>query len=454
MADALAHLYAAITARPADGVVGWRAGVAICNAQFLARVQAWHALLRAQGGKQFALYLDDSVEFAAALLGAWHAAKTIWLSADALPATVASLTGMVDGFLGQFSNGLQPPTSGDTGTELVGADLPADFPALVVFTSGSTGAPEAIRKKLAQLASEVATLERLFGAAAGAAAVFATVSHQHIYGLLFKVLWPLCSARPLHALRIAYPGQLALDLAGGPCVLVTSPAYLKRLPEHLDWRGAARMLRAVFSSGGPLTLDVAVATGAMLGQAPLEVYGSSETGGIAWRQRGAGSDDAWLPFPAVEWRLAGVDGTLEVRSPHLFDANWLMLADCAAAVDARRFLLLGRNDRIVKIEEKRVSLTAMEAALAASGLVIEVRVVPGAPVPGQRSTLAVFAVPAPDGRRLLDAAGKAALNARLRAVLASVVDAVALPRRWHYLDQMPVDAQGKTSLAALLALAR
>ena len=53
---------------------------------------------------------------------------------------------------------------------------------------------------------------------------------------------------------------------------------------------------------------------------------------------------------------------------------------------------------------------------------------------------------------MLDQQGKQALNTRLRAVLAGVVDAVALPRRWRYLDQMPVNAQGKVTVAALLSL--
>jgi acyl-CoA synthetase (AMP-forming)/AMP-acid ligase II/3-hydroxymyristoyl/3-hydroxydecanoyl-(acyl carrier protein) dehydratase len=454
MLDRLAHLYAGVKARPADGVVGWRAGAPVGNGQFLARAQAWHALLRTRAGRNFALYLDDSVEFGAALLGAWHAGKTIWLSADTLPATCASLRASVDGFLGQFPGALQPapPADADADPASFDAGLAADFPALVVFTSGSTGAAQAIPKMLSQLASEVATLEGLFGASVGDAAVFATVSHQHIYGLLFKVLWPLCSGRAVHALSIAYPEQLAVALAAGPCVLVASPAHLKRLPDHLDWRGAARMLRAVFSSGGPLAPDMALAAGALLGRVPVEVYGSSETGGVAWRQRSPGADDSWLPFPTVAWRLAGADDALEVRPPHLPGANWLALADRAAPGRDGRFHLLGRSDRIVKIEEKRVSLSAMEAALAASTLVTEARVVPFETAPGERYRLAAYVVLAPLGRATLDTLGKAALNGRLRAVLADTVDAVALPRRWRYLDQMPVDAQGKTTLAALLAL--
>ncbi|WP_373988261.1 AMP-binding protein [Duganella sp. BuS-21] len=463
MSDRIEDLYGAMVARPADGLVGWCAGVAVDNAEFLARVRGWHALLAAHAGRNFALYLDDSIEFGAALLGAWHAGKTIWLSADTLEATCAALRAVVDGFLGQFPASLAPlqrtaasaPAPAQGQGALPVGPLAVDLPALVVFTSGSTGAAQAIPKKLSQVANEVATLERLFGRAAGEAAVLATVSHQHIYGLLFKVLWPLSSTRPIHALSIAFPEELAPAMAAGPCLLIASPAHLKRLPDQLDWSGAARMLRGVFSSGGPLAPETAIAVGGLLGEVPVEVYGSSETGGIAWRQRSRCGDDSWLPFPTVDWRIGAEDGTLEVRSPHLPDDDWLALADRAARVEhggVQRFLLLGRADRIVKIEEKRISLSAMEAALMASGLVAEARVVLCEPVAGERQRLAVLAVPSASGRALLDGAGKHALNARLRAVLATTVEAVALPRRWRYIEQMPVNAQGKVTLAALQAL--
>jgi hypothetical protein len=265
----------------------------------------------------------------------------------------------------------------------------------------------------------------------------------------------LSSARPIHAISFAYPEELAPAMAAAPCVLVASPAHLKRLPEHLDWSGAARMVRGVFSSGGPLLAETAFAAGALLGQVPVEVYGSSETGGIAWRQRSRCGDDSWLPFPTVDWRVGDEDSTLEVRSPHLPDDNWLTLADRverASHSNPPRFLLLGRADRIVKIEEKRISLTAMEASLLASGLAAEARVILCDDVAGERQRLAALVVPNTQGRELLDQQGKAALNARLRAALAVTVEAVALPRRWRYIEQMPVNAQGKVTLAALQAL--
>lgn len=463
--DPLAHLAVTLAARHPATLVGWSGGAAVDAARLLHRLRAWQALLTDLPGRDFALYLDDGLEFGAALLGAWQAGKTVWLCGDTLPASCAALAGSVDAFLGEFPAAcapLAPAADADVDADVgsgrdPAAGLPAlraldpDFAALVVHTSGSTGAAQAIPKRLRQLGSEVATLQALFGAAAGAAGVVATVSHQHIYGLLFKILWPLCAGRPLHACSVSFPEKLAEVLADAPCVLVASPAHLKRLPTHLAWQGARRQLRAVFSSGGPLTRDDALAAAGLLGKVPVEVYGSSETGGIAWRQRGADSDESWQAFPTLQWRLDGDGGQLEVRSPHLPDQAWLALADRAAPAGPRRFLLLGRSDRIVKIEEKRISLDAIEALLRASPLVEQARVLLPPAEPGERQTLAAFVVLAAPGRVMLAADGKLALSRCLRALLHGGVEPVALPRRWRYLEQMPADAQGKTTQAQLLA---
>lgn len=445
--------FAPLGARAPQVIAGWRDALPVSHGELLARVQAWRALALRTPGSRIALYLDDSIEFAGALLGAWQAGKTVWLTADTVDASCSALAAKVDAFFGAFPARCDPqqPQAGDA-CALPWQALDPGMAALVVHTSGSTGAPQAIPKRLSQMTAEVATLELLFGAAIGDADIIATVSHQHIYGLLFKVLWPLAAGRAIHAVSLAYPEQLAAALALRPCVLVASPAHLKRLPEHLDWRGAQAMLRAVFSSGGPLAPDAAAAAGRLLGRAPTEIYGSSETGGVAWRRRLPSSNGAWEAMPGVEWRSAEGVAMLEVRSAHLDNHDWLRLADRVEHAGANRFLLLGRADRLVKIEEKRISLDAIEAALLAGGLAREARVALCHEVAGERQALAAFVVLTPEGRALLDAHGKSAMNRRLRASLAGVVEAVALPRRWRYLDQMPINAQGKTPQALLLSL--
>lgn len=475
MSATLLNLANIAAQRPADFVVGWRDGRVIRNDEFLSRVYAWRALLQRTAGQNFALYIEDSIEFGAALLGAWQAGKTIWLTSDTLAASCAALAQSVDGFLGEFSAEWQALQANkvDTADEVSAIDyvaMDANFAALVVHTSGTTGTAQAIPKRLSQLSNEVATLEAVFGSRLGDVDIVSTVSHQHIYGLLFKVLWPLAVGRAIHARSQNFPEELVRLLATRPCVLIASPAHLKRLPDHLAWSAAAKHLRTIFSSGGPLPADVAYATGNLLGQIPIEVYGSSETGGIAWRQRtidsenaaGDFADESWTPFPQLEWRIGVTknadesenetsENLLEIRSPHLADEQWLRLADCVQAHGDSRFLLTGRSDRIVKIEEKRISLTAIEALLAASDCVSDVRVLLCDDA-GQRQRLAAFIVLSEEGKSLLVAEGKLAMNSYLKNLLVGAIEPVALPRRWRYLEQMPLNAQGKTTHAMLRAL--
>lgn len=453
MTELFLDLYQVIAARPAKFVLGWREGMPVHNDEFLARVVAWRNLLRYTEGKNFALFYSDSIEFAAALLGAWHAGKTVWLTADTLALSCLALQYSVDGFLGEFPSELLPIVPVDDQMQSANDFIPLNpaFVGLVVHTSGTTGNAEAIPKKISQLASEVATLEALFGEEMGDASIVATVSHQHIYGLLFKVLWPLLSGRAIHARSLNFPEELAQTLAIGSCALVASPAHLKRLPEHLKWSDGTG-LRAVFSSGGPLDVEVAHEVERLLGQVPVEVYGSSETGGIAWRQRVAGTDDSWLPLRNVDWRIDVGNSLLEVRSPHLASDAWMRLADRAQVSADGRFLLMGRSDRIVKIEEKRISLAAIETLLLASELVTELSVVVCDAGPDQRQRLAAIIVLSELGKRFLIANGKIALNLRLRSLLLGSVEPVALPRKWRYVDHMPINAQGKTTRNQLLAL--
>lgn len=453
MVNSINILELLISPRQSKAIVGWRDGKAVSHADFVTRAGLWQALLAGTAGNNIALFFHDSIEFAAALFGAWHAGKTVYLPSDMLPATCASLRPMVSHFIGDFPAGCAPlampvadaPSPAPEGL----AALDPDFIGLVVFTSGSTGAPQAIQKKLSQLAAEVRTLEQLFGKEAGEAAVVATVSHQHIYGLLFKVLRPLARGCPIEALSLSYPEQIAAAIAARECILVASPAHLKRLPDSPIWEACAPHLRAVFSSGGPLPAEAAYATARRLGRMPIEVYGSSETGGIAWRQRNPDAGEEWLLMPGAEARIAEDGETLEVRSPHLPDTAWFRCSDRAHMVDERRFTLHGRADRIVKIEEKRISLDLIEARLLQSALVTEARVIVAT---GSRERIAAFAVLSAAGRAALADGGKLALNLRLREWLAEAIERVALPRSWRYLDTLPVNAQGKTTHAELTAL--
>jgi acyl-coenzyme A synthetase/AMP-(fatty) acid ligase/3-hydroxymyristoyl/3-hydroxydecanoyl-(acyl carrier protein) dehydratase len=441
----------------ADRPVALRGGVCIGRTRFLADVAAWRASFAAHTGRRFALYFDDACAFTAALFGAWHAGKAVYLPGDAQPATVERLLTQVDGCAGLLPGAL---TMAEEQPDRAGTPQPVALDAqgssLVIYTSGSSGEPSAIAKTLAQLDAEVHTLQAAFGArvdGAGAATVLSTVSHQHIYGLLFAVLWPLAAGRPFVATRLQYPEEIAA-CGLSPCVLITSPAHLRRLSDTIDWRGARAAMQAVFAAGEPLPTEAATTTLTLLGQSPIEVYGTSETGGIAWRQQALHSG-YWQAMPGVQWRIEEEEGEglLAVRSPHLADDAWYTTPDRAEALSVDRFMLRGRADRIAKIEGKRVSLTAMERLLAACDEIKEARVLLLSRPEGATERLAVAAVLTPAGRALLQA-GRRVLNERLRTALLHGVERVALPRRWRYVQAWPINAQGKVTQAALEALFR
>lgn len=432
-----------------DRTVALRGREVVSESQFRGRVAGWATALSAAGGRDVALFASDGVEFAAALFGAWHTGQTVHLPGDTLPATCRALQAGGAIFAGDFPAEyapLAPPPDGDIARTFTALD--ADFTGVVIYTSGSTGDPRALDKRLSQLAGEVETLDRQFGGRIDdAAIVMATVSHQHIYGLLFKILWPLGAHRPFLAESLAYPEQLAARLAEGRAVLVSGPAHLKRLHDSLDWTNARRATCAIFSSGGPLAADSAANVERLLGSAPLEVYGSSETGGIAWRQRTGGAERRWTPLAGVDVRADPT--TLAVRSRHLPDDAWFAIADAGEVYDDGTFTLTGRADRIAKIEGKRVSLTAIERALSASPLVRDVRVVQ---LEGNRDLVAAAVVPSDDGWTALRTEGAAAVGARLRGLLADSTERVALPRRWRWVDALPLNAQGKVTQAGVVQL--
>ncbi len=184
----------------------------------------------------------------------------------------------------------------------------------------------------------------------------------------------------------------------------------------------------------------------ILGHTPIEVFGSSETGGIAWRQCAA-ADQPWQPFADVQWRLDGE--CLAVQSPRLPDTAWWTTSDRAAPAGAGSFRLLGRVDRIAKIEEKRVSLSAVEQLLLKTPWVQEARALVVDTAVGAR--VGVVAVLTPEGRAH-ESQGRRGLLESLREALSSGVEALAIPRRWRFVEALPVNAQGKSPEALLAAL--
>jgi acyl-coenzyme A synthetase/AMP-(fatty) acid ligase len=429
---------------PGGGVVCFdRDGATRSVRELAAAAARVEASLRSADGERWAVNLADGFELTAALVGCWAAGRTAVL---APPPLLRTLDGSAfDGVIESAGDATAAPR------RIVWQNLPparsplgtvSQTAALVLYTSGSTGVPKEAGRRLLNIENELAALESVFGAGLGSPRVFATVAHRHVYGLLFRILWPLLERRPFATFDYEYPEQLLRDVGAGN-VLIASPAMLKRLG-HLP--AGAGQWRAVFSSGGFLPADAAADAARVLGVEAIEVLGSTETSGVAWR---IAARPSFTVLPSVEVRVSA-DDLLEVRSPFAGYDGWQSMGD-RVAFDARGgFELLGRADRVAKIEDKRVSLSEIERRLLPHSYVKDVVAV--ALEDDTRQYVGVVVELSAAGLEELARRGKRAINVALRSSLRGSIDPVALPRAFRYPATIPVDAQGKRQVAVLVEL--
>lgn len=407
-------------------------------ADFAAAVRNCAGWLQAQPASRWLLCSSSADTFAIWLLALLHAGKNVVIPPNMQAGTLEQLGAAFDAVAGD-----ELPQAESSSTMAAFDPYTAH---ITLYTSGSTGSPKAVHKTMAQFESEIGVLESVWGASLGQLPILATVPHHHIYGLLFRLLWPLAAGRPFDTVQCAHPDTLQQRIAAlGEHVLVASPAQLTRLPELLNLSHLRPAPQQIFSSGGPLPAATADHIAATLGQAPIEVFGSTETGGIAWRQQGA--DDAWTLLPGI--RIETDADSTHLFSPFLGSEKSRTLDDAVAFVENGRFRLLGRRDRVLKIEEKRISLHALETHLSEHPWVQTAAAVG---LGGRRDSIGVAVVLNAAGLAAQAEGGRLLLRRQLRMHLARYYEPVLLPRYWRYPAQLPFNTQGKLTQAALTEL--
>lgn len=331
---------------------------------------------------------------------------------------------------------------------------------ITFFTSGSTGHAKAIRKSCRQLILEVDTLKCEFSTLfEHANFIVSTVSHQHIYGLLFKVLLPLSLGKNIVNQTFEYPEHICRlfeELRASSklkqkssLLLISSPAHLQRLVHDNVLAVNSEYFAGIFSSGGMLSLASSQALLRQMKISPTEVYGSTETGGIAWRCGQASAAEPWQAFPNIKIQVSDKRQRLEIFSPYV-DEQPYITDDCVELLDTQSFLLKGRVDRTVKIEEKRVNLTHIERHLVEHPLVVEARIIViNNKSVSIRKILAAVLILTDKGQASLNNRGKLALNNILKLHLLTDVERICLPKKWRYLSEYPYNSQGKLVLSDL-----
>ncbi|MDO4693255.1 MAG: AMP-binding protein [Eikenella sp.] len=395
------------------------------------------AKLQARQVSAVALWFDDDARFASALLAAWQAGADVYLPPNLAENNRRWAEEHGTLWLTDQAGFPAPHLLYDSAAEQAGTPeggsgslRVADGAALYLKTSGSSGEAKVIRKTAAQMQREAQALAACLPQAWQGLRAVGSVSPQHLYGLTFRIFTALAAGWRIGRHACPYPEDL-LAAAGEPCIWITSPALLNRLGEGRNWHTLRGRVRGILSAGGALPEATAELLHRQLGFYPTDIYGSTETGVIARRQ-GSG---AWTPLPAVHTGL-NAEGALWAESP--WSAGRQQTADAARFAEDGLHLA-GRCDRIIKFEDKRVSLPQIEHRLLAHEWVADAH----CGRHPQHRHLAAWAALSPAGIQALREQGRAAVQQALKQCVAAELDTVAVPRYWRFAAELPRNTQAK-----------
>lgn len=400
-------------------------------AEFWQRVAQKIAYLRTQTSSHYVLWLDRSDEFFA-----WLWACVLTQKDVVLPPALT--TQLMDAWTAQgyvFVHQLGALSTDSIAIQDVNVDWQTALNRLGIcfYTSGSTGQPKPIHRSMSQLLSEGQQVRQTFDFSENFI-VFCSVSHQHLYGLTFGLLLPLMSGQTFYPEQLVYPEGLTYQLqryqmlypAYRQMIVISSPALLGRCAGVHEF-GCERL----FSSGGKLDAGVAE----HYTQGITEIYGSSETGAVAYRDA---SCAVWQTLSDVKIGVSD-EQTLMVKSPRAYQSDWIITQDLVA-MSEQGLSLLGRADRIVKLEEKRLSLDEIEQAFCQLDVVDDVHVL--LVEHGQRAFLSVAVALTASAKTMLSQ-GKKSVVRHIKQHLKSRLEPIAIPKHWRFVDELPRNTQSK-----------
>jgi len=299
-----------------------------------------------------------------------------------------------------------------------------------LFTGGSTGTPRIWEKTPAGLLGEGAFLTRQFQICPEDI-LLATIPPQHIYGLLFSVILPFLAGACVLQESFTFPREIISGISRYSATVLLGVPFIYRA---LRVDPLERLsLRRAFSSAGKVDPEDASFFKKKTGLPITEVYGSTETGGIAFQD--SPDDQGRLQaFSEVIWKIAGE--RLCVHSPFLSgdlprdDEGFFVTGDRAIPLGPESFKLLGRADEVVKIAGKRVDLAEIREKLRQFEEVEEALVLALPEAQGRRQEIVALVVGTLD-------------REKIRQRLADCLEPYALPRHILQVDRIPVTPAGK-----------
>jgi len=336
--------------------------------------------------------------------------------------------------------------------------------AAIVYTSGTTGRAKGAMLTHRNLASNALTLVNAWGFTRGDVLLH-TLPLYHVHGLFVACHCALLSgSRMLWLPR--FDAAEVIDRLPHTSVMMGVPTFYTRLLAEQGFaEDACRSARLFISGSAPLLPETFNEFRSRSGHAILERYGMSETGmntsNPLHGERICGS--VGPPLPGVTLRVVdshgrpcapGSVGGIEVKGPNVFAGYWRMpdktreeftdddffrTGDLGELLDNGYLKIVGRAKDLIITGGLNVYPKEIEERIDA--------------LPGIAES-AVIGVPDPDFGEAVTAvvvakAGEAPSEADLIAALKAEIAPFKVPKRVHFVEQLPRNAMGKVEKKTL-----
>jgi malonyl-CoA/methylmalonyl-CoA synthetase len=331
-------------------------------------------------------------------------------------------------------------------------------PAVIIYTSGTTGRSKGAVVTHDNLVSNAEVLRDSWQITAADALIHA-LPMFHVHGL-FVALHPLVSAGARLVFHRKFDAKQVLGAIPRATMLMGVPTFYTRLLAEAELsRELCKSMRLFVSGSAPLLETTFRAFTERTGHVILERYGMSEAGMITSNpyagERRAGT--VGKPLGGVSVRVVSEDGRelargqaggIEIRGPNVFagyfrmpqqtrreftDDGWFRTGDVGIMSEDGYLSIVGRSKDVVITGGYNVYPKEVELVLDAFPEVEESAVVGVAHDDfGEAVTAVVVLRP----RAVLT---EAAIIERLKAAIASY----KVPRRVHFVKELPRNAMGK-----------
>jgi acetyl-CoA synthetase len=336
------------------------------------------------------------------------------------------------------------------------ADLAADDPAAIVFTSGTTGEPRGVLYPQRYLAGQELQAKHWFGARDGEVAwCTAAPGWSKSTRNAFVAPWTQGAVAVLHDGRFDPAERLRLCEELGVNVLCPAPTEYRMLAKRGELAPVPGLRRMV-SAGEPIEPDVIRLFRERLGLGIGDGYGQTETGAVTGVHPDEDDPDRdgsmGRPLPGLETRI--VDGELQLRaasSPTFFaryldgerfEGEWWPTGDRVREDDAGYLWFEGRDDDLILSSGYRIGPFEVESALVSHPAVAEAAAV-AAPDPERGSVVRAIVV-LHDG-----SVPSEQLAAELQEHVKAQTAPYKYPRIVEFAEQLPKTNSGKIRRAEL-----